>query len=379
MTRRLTAALAVAGCAAAMTAAGCGGSDSSGGSSGSATAGGSSKAVKVALVLNGPKDDGGWNTVWLQSVAKLQKAVPNTKVTTVPNISPGADLQRTAQQLAQEGNQLVVLTGGYTDSDLRRAARNFPDTKFVNAFGTTVSGNVAPFDVGIEEGRYLDGVLAGSMTKSGTVGEVGGYPVPIEVRALDAFALGVKSVNPKAKVRILWVNSYYDPGKERQAAQALADAGADVLVMDSNTPAVSSVARARGRMLVGYGISREKDAPKQWLGSFTFDWSPYLIDWTKAIQSGSWKSQLFYLGIKDGAIGATPFGASVPDDVRAKLEAARKKFVSGETHVFTGPIHDKNGKEIVPAGATLDTPKQLNACCTWLLDNVEGNLGQAGG
>ncbi len=367
--RRLTILAVLAACVAAVLA-GCGSS------SGGSEKGGS---VKVALVLNGPADDGGWNTIWQDSVARLRAAVPSAQVTIVPNINAGADAQRTLQTLAQQGNRLVVLTGGYADTDIARAARAFPGVRFMNLFGSQVSSNISPFSTAIEEGRYLDGIVAGMVTRSNVLGEVGGYPIPFEARTLDAFALGVHSVNPRAKVKVLWVNSFYDPAKERQAAQALVDSGADVLVMDSNTPAVSSVARAKNVKLVGYGITREKDAPQQWLGTFTFDWSPYLIQWTKAVQAGDLKSQLYYEGIKEGAIGSTPWGSSVPAAAQAKAAAARRAIVDGTLNVFSGPLTDNTGRAVVPAGQALTTPAQLNPCCTWLLDNVQGNLGQSGG
>jgi basic membrane protein A len=357
---------------AAIVFAGCGGT--TGGSGG-----GSGDGTKVALILLGPAEDGGWNTIWQQSVAQLRRAVPDANVTVVPNINPGAATQRTLQALAQQGNKLIVLTGGYADADVRKVARDFPDTTFLNMFGSTVGDNVAPFSAAIEQGRYLDGIVAGSMTRTNVLGEVGGYPIPIEARALNAFANGVHSVNPDARVKILWVNSYYDPAKERQAAQALVDDDADVLVMDSNTPAVSSVARSRDRMLVGYGISRAQDAPQQWLGTFTFDWSPYLIEWTRAVGDDSFEPKLYYEGLKSGVIGEAPYGESVPQDVRDKAEAARKQIVAGKLDVFAGPLTDNEGSVVVDDGEAITDDKQLDACCTWLLDNVEGNLGQSGG
>jgi basic membrane protein A len=361
-------ALALVAACGGLLLAGCGSSTSSSGG-----------ATKVAVVLGGPAEDGGWNTIWSQDIAKLRRAVPDAKVTVVPNITAGASAQRTIQTLAQQGNQLIVLTGGYSDSDVSRAAKAYPRTKFLNLFGSQVSSNVSPFSTAIEQGRYLDGIVAGMATRSNVLGEVGGFPIPFEARTLNAFAQGVHSVNPQARVKVLWVNSFYDPAKERQASQALVDAGADVLVMDSNTPAVSSVAKAKNVKLVGYGISREKDAPQQWLGTFTFDWSPYLIQWTRDVQAGDLKSQLYYEGIKQGVIGSTPWGESVPAAVKAKVDAARKQIVAGSLDVFTGPLADNTGKTVVPSGQALSTPAQLNPCCTWLSDNVEGDLGQSAG
>ena len=370
-------AVALTACAALAMAA-CGSSDEGSGSGANAAEGGTSagEPVKVAVVLYGPPDDGGWNSIWQQSVDKLEQAVPEAEVTVVPNINAGAAAQRTVDTLARQGNKVIVLTGGYSDSDLRKATQAYPDVAFVNLYGSKVEENLGRFDAAVEEGRYLDGIIAGMLTKSNVLGEVGGYPIPVEARTLNAFALGVRSVNPEAKVKILWVNSFYDPTKERQAAQALVGEGADVLVMDSNTPAVAAVARATDSFLVGYGVSREKDAPDQWLSTFTYDWSPYLIEWTKAVQDGTWKSGLFYEGLKTGRDRALRRGQSRSRRrSQAKVDEARKQIESGELKIFSGPIVDNAGETVVPEGEALDTPEELNACCTWLVDNVEGKLG----
>ncbi len=375
----ICAALAIAACgSSSVTSSGSGGASSSsgtGGASSSSAGAATGKAIKVAVVLNGPENDGGWDTAFQNSAKQLQRTVPNVQVTIVPNIAPGAAVQRTTQTLGEQDFGLVVLTGGYADADLRTAALHYPDTKFVNIYGSKMSNNVSPFSAAVEQGRYLDGIVAGSMTKTNVIGEVGGFPIPIEARTLNAFAMGVHSVNPKAKIKVLWVNSFYDPAAERQAAEAEADAGADVLVMDSNTPAVASVVRARNLMLVGYGISREFDVrPQQWLGTFTYNWAPYMIQWTKAIRAGTWPLKLYYEGLAQGVIGSTPPGSGVPPSVLAKVNAVRKAIASGKFNMFTGPIVSNTGKTVVAAGTSLSTIQQQNACCTWLASNVEGKL-----
>lgn len=342
-----------------------------------AVAGGSGTTAaplpKVAVILYGPANDGGWNTMWGNAVKQLKTSVPGVQVTVVPNVNPGAASQRTMMGLARQGYGLVVATGGYPDTDLQKAADAYPRTQFMNLFGTRIGKNLSPFDIGLEDSRYLDGVLAGLMTKSNIIGEVGGYPIPVEIRTLNAFALGVRSVNPEAKIKILWVNSFYDPTKESQAAQALVGAGADVLVMDSNTPAVSSVARARDVYFIGYGISRAADAPKNWLGAFSFNWAPYLVAWTRAVQQGTFKQGLFYEGLSKGAVGRTAYGSSVPKSVIAKINDVKERIRSGSLKVFKGPIKSNAGKTVVPAGSTISTPAKLSACCTWYASNVEGN------
>lgn len=358
----------------ALAACACGSSRSSGSSSGtSASSTAASKPPKVAVVLFGPANDGGWNTTWTAAVDKLKAAISGIDVTVVPNVNPGAQAQKTLSTLGEQGYGLVVVTGGYTTADFKRATAAYPNTQFVNLFGTDIGSNLSRFDIGLEDSRYLDGMLAAMSTKSNVIGEVGGYPIPVEIRTLDALALGARSINPKIKVKILWVNSFYDPAKERQAAQALVDSGADVLVMDSNTPAVASVAKANNVKFIGYGISRNADAPKQWLGAFSFNWAPYLIDWTKKIQAGDFKSGLFYWGLPNGVVGRTPYGSSVSQAEIDQIDNMMQKIKSGEFKVFQGPITSNTGKVVVPKGQAIDTPKALAACCTWYNENIEGN------
>ena len=366
MDRDLLVIVALAACA-------CGSSRSSGGSDTAASSTVTDKPPKVAVVLYGPANDGGWNTTWTAAVDKLKAAVPGAQVTVVPNVNPGAQAQKTLSTLGQQGYGLVVVTGGYTTADFKKATAAYPNTQFVNLFGTDVGSNLSRFDIGLEDSRYLDGMLAAMATKSNIIGEVGGYPIPVEIRTLDALALGAQSINKDVKVKILWVNSFYDPAKERQAAQALVDAGADVLVMDSNTPAVASVAKANDVKFIGYGISRNADAPSQWLGAFSFNWAPYLIDWTKKVQAGTFKPGLFYWGLPNGVVGRTEYGSSVSQTEIDQIDQTLQQIKTGELVVFQGPITDNTGKVVVPEGEAIDTPAELAACCTWYNENVEGN------
>ena len=357
----------------ALAACACGSSRSSGGSDTAASSTATDKPPKVAVVLYGPANDGGWNTTWTAAVDKLKAAVPGAQVTVVPNVNPGAQAQKTLSTLGQQGYGLVVVTGGYTTADFKKATATYPNTQYVNLFGTDVGPNLSRFDIGLEDSRYLDGMLAAMATKSNIIGEVGGYPIPVEIRTLDALALGAQSINKDVKVKILWVNSFYDPAKERQAAQALVDAGADVLVMDSNTPAVASVAKANDVKFIGYGISRNADAPGQWLGAFSFNWAPYLIDWTKKVQAGTFKPGLFYWGLPNGVVGRTEYGSSVSQSDIDQIDQTLQQIKTGELVVFQGPITDNTGKVVVPEGEAIDTPAELAACCTWYNENVEGN------
>lgn len=350
-------------------AAGCGGDDET------ATAGSSNAAksgVKVALVLDGPLDDGGWNSLWGKAAEQLKADVPGTEVKLVPKVTPGAQAQRTVRTLASQGTDLIVGTGGGMDADILKVASDFPDTKFAAVLAAETSENMASIDAAIEQGRYLDGIIAGSMTKSGVIGEIGGFPLPFELRAINGMTIGAQSVKPDVEVQVLHINSWYDPAKERQAAEALIDRGADVLAMNLNTPAVPAVAKANDAGVIGYAVSRKDAIPDNWLSTFEFDWSVYLDSAVKAIQAGSWKPERFYGDLADGTITMSPIGDSVPEDVVKKVDEAREQLASGELTVFTGPLDSNKGETVVPDGEMLDTPEELIPCCEWLVEGATG-------
>ncbi|HEX4806090.1 MAG TPA: BMP family ABC transporter substrate-binding protein [Conexibacter sp.] len=355
----------------AVVAAACGGSGSStsGGSAGSHSGSG---AVRVALVLDGPVNDGGWGQLWKEAGDKLQREVPGTKVTVVPMIAPGAAAQRTFRALASQGQQLIVGTGAGMDVDIRKVAASFPKTHFAAVLASRTAPNMAAVNAAIEQGRYLDGIVAGSVSKTGVIGQVEGFAIPFTQRAIDGLTLGARAANPKAQVKVLSINSWYDPAKERQAAQALVDQRADVLSMNLNTPAVPAVAKASGAGLIGYATSRKAQVPSVWLSTFTFDWSVYLAASVKQIQAGDWKATDFYGDLADGTIKMAPFGARVPAAVVAKVERAKADIIAGKIVVFRGPLNDSTGKQVVAAGSSLTTPQQLVGCCTWLAEGATG-------
>ncbi|HMJ01815.1 MAG TPA: BMP family ABC transporter substrate-binding protein [Conexibacter sp.] len=374
--RARPAALAIAvTLVVALLGVGCG-SDSDSGSASTSGGAPAAKDVRVAMVFGGPTDDGGWNLLFKQAGDAAVQAIPGTSVTYVANTFPGAQAQRAFRTLAQQGYDLVVGTAGGHDADLLKVVDDFPDTKFVAMLGRETRPNLATLDAALEQGRYLDGIVAGASSRSGKLGEIIGYPIPFLLRGVDGFTLGARSVNPKATVETLVINSWNDPGRERQAAEALVDDGADVLAMNTNTPAVPAVAEARRVGLIGYGTKRESP---QWLSAFTYDWGPFVEDQVEAIQDGSWKPVAYYGTLENGTIQMLPFSPDLPDDVVAKVEEAREQLADGTLAVFTGPLRSDEGKVVVPAGESLTEPEQLVACCDWLVEGASGaSVGGAG-
>jgi basic membrane protein A and related proteins len=353
---------------AAGTLASCGGDDDSGGGGGKSK---SASTIKVALVLDGAANDGGFNTAWTNGAKQAAAKIDGVKLTVVPNVAAGAPAQRTFDTLGQQGFDLVVSSGAGHGQDIVKVAPRYPDTHFVGAFGTETAKNVSQVSLAIEQGRYLDGIVAGLTTKSNVIGFVAGYSIPLVNRPLNAFVLGAQSVNPDVVVKALFVNSWYDPTKERQAALALVGSGADVLGMDTNSPAVGRVAKLKDAGFVGDYITRESTAPEQWLTTFEAQWGAYIEEFIKQVKGGTWKPDLYYWGLKEGAVTEAPYGPRVSDEAKAKVDAAKKAILSGKLTVFTGPIKDNKGKVRVPDGETISNTSDLNSCCTWLIEGVQ--------
>jgi basic membrane protein A len=366
--RRIPLAVCLLTLLTALLVAGCG-SDEGGDATASPT-----ENVRVAMVMSGPVDDGGWGTLFKQAGDQLESKVPGTEVTYVGDIFPGGQAQQTFQALATEGYDLVMGVGGGHDADLLKVVDEFPDTRFVAILGRETRPNLATLDAAVEQGRYLDGIVAGSISERGKMGAIVGFTIPLLVRAVDGFALGARSVNPDAEVELLTVNAWNDPTKERQAAEALVDSCSDVLSMYTNTPAVPAVAKSNDVGLIGYETDMSKKVPDQWLGSFTYDWAPYLVTTVKAIEDGSWEPSQYYGDLANGTIKLLPFSPNVPEDVVAKVEETRDALASGELAVFEGPIDSNSGKTVIPAGQTLEETAELVACCDWLAEGVSGTV-----
>jgi basic membrane protein A len=328
--------------------------------------------LKIAFVYYGEIEDGGWNQSHEEGRLYLEENVPNVETVAIPGIDYGEAAQKTLDDLAAEGYDIIVSTADYS-AETGAVAPDYPDTTFLTVFGTAEGPNIGNYMVSLEDGRYIDGIIAGLTTESDIIGYVGGYAIPVVVRPLDAFTRGVHAVNPDAVVKAVWVNSWYDPPKERQAAEALADQGADVLGMDLNSPAVPTVAEKRGLGFVGYGYDRQESAPNSWLSSFLFDWGPYYAGAVEQIRDGSWQPGLWYGGFDDGVLDMAPFGPNVSAAAAQQAEDARAAIESGSLDVFSGPVVDNEGNTVIAEGETLDEAARFS-CCDWLIEGVEGTI-----
>ena len=322
----------------------------------------------VAFLLDLFIDDGGWNSTFGRSIDKVKEAFPGLEVQTLEEISPGSMTTDIAEDLAMDGVDMVIATT-YVQDDILAIADMYPDTKFLTWAGWQTADNVGHYDAATEDGRYLDGLIAGSITKTGKIGYVAGFSFEEPNRALNAFTIGLKEINPEATVDVVFINSWWDPPVEAQAAEALANAGADILAHELNGPAVAAVAEARGLNIIGYTSDRSDEAPNAWLSSFTIEWAPYFIDQISSLIDGTWVAELTFGGLADDMIGHSPYGPDVTDEIIALVDEARAGIIDGSLDFFAGPLVDNEGNVVVAEGDTIPFEERI-ACCLWLIEGV---------
>ncbi|HOV02966.1 MAG TPA: BMP family ABC transporter substrate-binding protein [Kaistiaceae bacterium] len=328
--------------------------------------------LKVGFVYVGPVGDHGWSYQHNQGRLAVEEALGDQVETTfVENVSEGPDAERTIERLAHDGNKLIFTTSfGFMNPTLK-VAKKFPDVKFEHATGYKRADNVATYSARFYEGRYVIGQIAAKMSKTGTVGYIGSFPIPEVVRGINSFMLGAQSVNPDMKVKVVWVNSWYDPGKEADAAKALIDQGADVISQHTDSPAPLQVAEERG--IVGFGQASDmiRFAPKAQLTAIVDNWSDYYIARTKAVIDGSWKSEDAWGGFAANMVNMAPY-TNLPEDVVKMAEETAARIKSGELHPFAGPITKQDGSEAVKAGETLGDDVLLGM--NWYVKGVDDKL-----
>jgi simple sugar transport system substrate-binding protein len=330
--------------------------------------------LKVAFVYVGPAADGGWSYQHELGRQALEKALgAQVKTTYVENVPETADAERVIRQLAADGNQMIFATSfGYMDA-VMKVAKIFPKVHFEHATGYKSSANVVNYEARFYEGSYLLGVLAGKTTRTNTLGFVGSFPIPEVVRNIDAFTLGARSVNPKIRTKVIWVDTWYDPGKERQAAETLAAQGADVLCQNTDSPAVLQVAEEKNIHAFGWDSDMAKYGAHAQLTANTENWGVYYIDEVKKQLAGTWTGgRSTAWGIKEDLDVLTPLNPAVPADIAKLYEAKKQAIADGTLVPFTGPISDNTGAQKIAAGSSMPFDQLLSI--NWFVDGVDGTI-----
>jgi basic membrane protein A len=362
----------------ALVAAACGDGDAGDDDGTTTTAGedtgttaASDELLRVAFVYVGPVGDAGWTWAHDQGRLQLEAEVPNVETRFLESIPEGSESQRVFEELAEEGFDLIFGTSfGYMDPMLA-AAEEYPDTVFMHATGYKTSDNMGNYFGAAEEGRFLTGMAAGEATQNNKVGYVAAFPIPEVLRGINAFALGVKEVNPDATVQVVWSNTWLDPNLERQAAEALLDADCDVLAMHQDTPATGQAAEAVGAKWVGYNSSGERFAPDAWLTAPIWNWGPFYVQTAQQVRDGTWQPEAFYGDMAGGMVDIAEFGASVPQDVQDLILQRKQEIIDGTFEVFEGPIFDQDGNELYAEGVVAPLDELL--ATDYLVDNVIGS------
>ena len=302
--------------------------------------------LKVAFVYIWTAGDAGWTFAHDLGRKEVEAEFGDkVKTTIVEKVPEGADAERVIRDLATQGNKLIFATSfGYMESMLKVAAE-FPDVKFEHATGYKTAPNMGIYDSKFYEPAYMAGVVAGKMTKTNTIGFVGSFPIPEVLRNINAFTLGAQSSNPKVKTKVVWVSTWSDPPKEGDAAQSLINAGADVLLQNTDSTAVLQTAEKNGKYAFGWDSDMSAFAPKAHLGSAVANWGGYYKQAVKSVMDGSWKTERTVWGVKEGMNDFIKPADVVPADVKARLDEIKAGMKAGSFEVFTGPIVDSTGKE----------------------------------
>ena len=301
--------------------------------------------LKVAFIYVGPIGDFGYNYQHNAGRLQIDKELGDKVETTYLDNVAEADSDRTIEQLVRAGNKLIFATSfGFMEPVLKVAAK-YPNVYFEHATGYKRSKNVSTYSAKFHEGRYVQGVIAGKMTKSNIIGYIGSFPIPEVVSGINAFMLGAQSVNPNIKVKVVWVNTWIDPGKEADAAKALLDQGADIITQHTDSPAPVQQAEARGKFAFGQATDVIKFAPKNVYTSIVDNWGGYYVARTKAGLDGTWKSTDTWGGFDTGMVKMAPF-TNMPDDVKKLATDTEAAIKAGKLNPFKCPVYGQDGKEI---------------------------------
>jgi len=328
--------------------------------------------IKAAWIYVGPHNDAGWSQAHDMGRLYVQKQLGSKVQTTYKeNIANGPQLERTVASLVNDGNKIIFGTSfGFFSKKL---AAKYPNVLFEQATGTDIAKNLSEYFGAGEDSIYLSGMAAGAATKNGKIGYIVPFAIPEVIRHANAFVLGAQAVNPKVQVKLIWTNAWFDPAKEKKAAESLVTSwGADVLGQNVDSPAAGQYAQSKGIPWVGYDANAKKFAPTSWLTAAVYNWGPYYLSRVKAAIDGTWKSGFYYGSIKDGFTDLAPYGPKVSAKTKSMIAAKRAAIVKGTFNPFRGPLYDQSGKLMVAKGKTLKVLPDLYAM-NWLVKGAVGS------
>jgi basic membrane protein A and related proteins len=327
--------------------------------------------AKIGFIYLGPVGDYGWTWAHDKGRKEMEAALGGkVKTSFVENVNEDQSAIPVIRDLAKAGNKLIFTTSfGYMDQTLA-VAKEFPDVKFEHATGFKRADNVSTYNNRFHQARAAMGTIAGKMTKTGTVGYLGSFKVPEVVMGVNAFALAAQAVKPDIKVKLVMIDSWFDPAKEAAAAETLTNLGCDVVTTHTDSPAALQVLEKKKLYGFGQGADMSRFAPNAHLTAILDIWAPYYTSRAKALLDGSWKSGDAWWGVKEGSVLIGPYNKNLPADVKAASDKIMAGWKDGSYDVFTGPISDQSGKERLAKGVRIED-KDL-AVIDWYAKGVEG-------
>lgn len=328
------------------------------------------KDLKVGFVYVSPIGDAGYS--YAHDLGRLAvEKMDGVTTSYVESVPEGADATRVINNMARKGYDVIFATSfGYMDPMLK-VAKKFPNTTFMHCSGYKTAPNMSAYFGRIYQARYLAGIVAGSMTKKNIIGYAAAFPIPEVKRGINAFTLGVRSVNPEAKVHVVWTKTWYDPATEKEAAKSLIDIGADVITQHQDSPGPQEAAQEAGIYSVGYNSDMSQFAPKAHLTSAVWNWAAFYPIVVEKVKKGEWKADHYWWGLSEGVVDLAPYGDMVPQKVRDMVDARKAEIKNGSFKVFTGPIKDQSGKVRIAKGETASDEMLLGM--DWFVEGVEGS------
>jgi basic membrane protein A and related proteins len=312
--------------------------------------------LKIAFAYVGPVGDGGWTFAHDNGRKAIEKEFGDKVVTSfVEKVPEAADAERVFRDLVGQGNTLIFGTTFDYMEPMLKVAADSPNVKFEHATGYKQAANMRTYDSRTYEGAYMAGVIAGAMTKSNTLGVVGSIPIPEVIRNINSFTLGAQSVNPKIRTKVVWVNEWFNPPKETEAAQSLINQGADVLFQNTDSSAVLQTAAKNKKLAFGWDSDMTAYAPEAHLASAIINWGPYYIQATRQALEGQWAGGTgVWWGVKEGAIDIVSVSDKVPADIQAKVDTIKAGLKDGSFSIWKGPLVGQDGKEVLAKDVVAD-------------------------
>ena len=329
--------------------------------------------INPGFIYISPPGDGGWTFMQEKGRQEMDRNFPGLKSHFIESVPEGPESVTAMERLIRSSNSKLVFacSFGYMDY-VCEVAENNPDVTFIHISGYKRAENLGTMFGRMYQPRYLAGLTAGMMSKSGKIGYVAAYPLPEVIRMINAFTIGVREVNPNATVNVVWLFSWFDPGKEKEAAKALIDSGCDLLAMHADTGSVAQASEEAGVYVIGYNNDMITFAPTKHLTAPIWNWGKMFSLIVDQVHQGTWKSDAIWWGLKEGAVDLAPFGPAVPDDVKTLVNGKKAEIIDGKYVVFTGPIKNQAGEVKIPDGKTMSDDEIWNM--DWFVEGVKGEI-----